>query len=53
MGRMMKTQSGSSRWQPIWCFVRTKFVKSHIEDAWKHAESVVNRNSPPEAALAG
>jgi hypothetical protein len=30
-----------------------EIVKSHIEHAWKHAESVVNRSGPPEPAAAG
>jgi hypothetical protein len=29
-----------------------KIVKSHIEHAWKHAESVVNRSGPPQPAAA-
>ena len=30
-----------------------EIVKSHIEHALEHAESVVNRSGPPEPALAG
>jgi len=30
-----------------------EIVKSHIEHAWNHAQSVVNRSGPPDPAVAG
>lgn len=30
-----------------------EIVKSHIDHAWKHAESLVRRSGPPEPAAAG